>query len=132
MVASASLFPLVAQRYQRSCSCVADPSLSDSSANSRRLPTAFGHSTLRLKVFGAFTVAPRWQLRCLTGIGIGENMKPSTTDRIKGKMHEVKGAVREKAGRLTNNPNLKSEGQAEKLAGKVQKKIGQVEKIFEK
>jgi uncharacterized protein YjbJ (UPF0337 family) len=47
-------------------------------------------------------------------------MKPSTTDQVTGKFHEVKGDVKEKAGRVTNNPNLETEGQAEKLTGKVQ------------
>ena len=59
-------------------------------------------------------------------------MKPSTNDRIKGKFHELKGAAKETAGQVTNNPNLEAKGQAEKLAGKVQKKVGQVEKVFEK
>jgi len=59
-------------------------------------------------------------------------MKPSTTDQIKGKFHEVKGDVKEKVGQVTNNPNLEAEGQDEKLTGKVQKKIGQIEKVFEK
>jgi uncharacterized protein YjbJ (UPF0337 family) len=52
-------------------------------------------------------------------------MKPSTTDQVKGKFHEVKGDVKQKAGQVANNPNLEAEGQAEKLTGKVQKKIGQ-------
>jgi uncharacterized protein YjbJ (UPF0337 family) len=59
-------------------------------------------------------------------------MKPSTKDQIEGKLHELKGKVKEKVGQVTNNPNLKAEGQAEKLAGKVQKKVGQLEKLFEK
>ena len=59
-------------------------------------------------------------------------MKESTRDQIEGKAHAVKGAVKETAGKLTNNPRLTNEGQAEKLAGKVQKKIGQIEKVFEK
>ena len=59
-------------------------------------------------------------------------MKPSTKDKIAGKIHEVKGDVKEKAGRITNNPKLTAEGQDEKLAGKVQKKVGQVEQVFEK
>ena len=63
---------------------------------------------------------------------IGESMKPSTTDQIKGKMHEVKGAVKQTAGQVTNNPNLEAEGQGEKLAGKVQTKVGQIEKVLEK
>jgi uncharacterized protein YjbJ (UPF0337 family) len=59
-------------------------------------------------------------------------MKPSTKDQIEGKLHEVKGKVKAKAGQVTNNPNLEAEGQAERLAGKVQKKIGQIERVFEK
>ncbi len=59
-------------------------------------------------------------------------MKPSTKDQIEGKFHELKGKAKQKAGQITNNPNLEAEGQAEKLAGKVQKKIGQAEKVFEK
>lgn len=59
-------------------------------------------------------------------------MKPSTQDQIAGKLHEVKGDVKEKAGQVTNNPNLAAEGQDEKLGGKIQKKIGQIEEVFEK
>jgi uncharacterized protein YjbJ (UPF0337 family) len=60
------------------------------------------------------------------------HMKPSTQDQIEGKLHELKGKAKEKAGQVTNNPNLAAEGQDEKLAGKVQKKVGQIEKVFEK
>ena len=59
-------------------------------------------------------------------------MKQSTQDRITGKIHEVKGDVKEKAGQIANNPDLTTEGQTEKLAGTVQKKVGQIEKVFEK
>lgn len=59
-------------------------------------------------------------------------MKPSTKDETIGKIHEVKGKVKEKIGRLTDNPKLEGEGIGEKLAGKVRKKIGQIEKIMEK
>jgi uncharacterized protein YjbJ (UPF0337 family) len=61
-----------------------------------------------------------------------KHMKPSTTDQVKGKLHELKGKAKEKAGQLTNNPRLTAEGQTEKLAGKIQKKIGQVEAVLEK
>lgn len=57
-------------------------------------------------------------------------MKPSTKDQVAGKAHELKGAVKEKVGRATNNPNLEVEGQDEKLGGKIQKKAGQVEKVL--
>jgi uncharacterized protein YjbJ (UPF0337 family) len=59
-------------------------------------------------------------------------MKESTRDRIAGGIHEVKGNVKQTAGHIANNPDLETEGQAEKLAGKIQKKVGQVEKVFEK
>jgi uncharacterized protein YjbJ (UPF0337 family) len=58
-------------------------------------------------------------------------MKESTKDEAKGKFLEIKGKVKEKVGRVTNNPDLEGEGQGEKIAGKVQKKIGQVEKVLE-
>jgi uncharacterized protein YjbJ (UPF0337 family) len=57
-------------------------------------------------------------------------MKESTRDQIKGKAHEVKGAVKEKVGRATGNPKQESEGLDEKTSGKMQKKVGQVEKVF--
>jgi uncharacterized protein YjbJ (UPF0337 family) len=59
-------------------------------------------------------------------------MKPSTKDEVAGKIHEVKGMVKEKVGKLTNNPNLEAERKVEKVAGTVQKKIGQVKKVLEK
>ena len=58
-------------------------------------------------------------------------MKSSTTDQVEGTLREIKGNVKEAAGRITNNPDLTNEGQAEKLAGKVQEKIGQIKKVFE-
>jgi len=57
-------------------------------------------------------------------------MKQSTKDKVKGQFHKVKGKIKEKIGRATNNPDLEAEGQVEKIGGKVQKKIGQVEKTL--
>jgi uncharacterized protein YjbJ (UPF0337 family) len=57
-------------------------------------------------------------------------MKSSTKDKAQGTFHEVKGKVKEKVGRATNNPDLEAEGQVEKLAGKVEKKLGQVKKVL--
>jgi uncharacterized protein YjbJ (UPF0337 family) len=59
-------------------------------------------------------------------------MKDSTKDKVQGAIHNAKGAVKEKIGRATNNPNLEAEGQDEKVGGKIQKKVGDVEKVFEK
>ena len=55
-------------------------------------------------------------------------MKLSSSDKATGKFHEVKGAIKQKAGELTKNPNLESDGRAEKNAGKVQKAVGKIEK----
>ncbi len=46
-------------------------------------------------------------------------MKPSSKDEVAGRIHEVKGAVKEKAGKLTNNPDLEAAGSVEKMAGKI-------------
>jgi uncharacterized protein YjbJ (UPF0337 family) len=59
-------------------------------------------------------------------------MKPSTKGEIEGRVHEVKGTIKEKVGQLTNDHDLEGEGISEKIAGKVEKKIGQVEKVVEK
>ena len=44
----------------------------------------------------------------------------------------MKGKLKEKAGQVTNNPDLEAEGKAEYNVGKVEKKVGQIEKVFEK
>jgi len=59
-------------------------------------------------------------------------MDDSTKDKAEGTAHELKGAVKEKVGKVTNDPDLESEGTGEKLGGKIQKKVGDVEKVFEK
>ena len=59
-------------------------------------------------------------------------MKTSTKDEVEGKIHEVKGAVKEKAGKVINSPDMEAEGKVEKVGGKVQTKIGQVEKVLGK
>jgi uncharacterized protein YjbJ (UPF0337 family) len=59
-------------------------------------------------------------------------MKSSIRDKAEGTFHEVKGKVKEVAGKLSDNPKLEAEGAGEKVAGKVQEKIGQVKKVFGK
>ena len=55
-------------------------------------------------------------------------MKPGTDDRATGKLHEVKGTLKQVVGELTNNPDLEAEGTAEKNVGKAMNWIGKVEK----
>ena len=56
-------------------------------------------------------------------------MKPSTQDRTEGKLHEVKGKIKEEVGKATNDPDLEVSGNAEKKDGKVQEWIGRAEKV---
>jgi uncharacterized protein YjbJ (UPF0337 family) len=56
----------------------------------------------------------------------------STHDRVEGKVHEVKGAIKESIGKATNNPNLQDEGTAEKINGTVERKVGDIKKVFGK
>ena len=57
-------------------------------------------------------------------------MKLSTNDKATGKLHEVKGSIKQTVGKLTNNPNLEADGRAEKITGKVQNIVGKVEKVL--
>jgi uncharacterized protein YjbJ (UPF0337 family) len=59
-------------------------------------------------------------------------MNSSTRDKAEGKFHEVKGALKECAGELSDNPKLQAKGTAERLAGKAQKKVGECKKVLGK
>jgi uncharacterized protein YjbJ (UPF0337 family) len=59
-------------------------------------------------------------------------MRSSTENRVAGKIHEAKGVIKQKVGRVTNDPNLEDEGAVEKIAGKIQNKIGHVQKVVER
>ncbi len=59
-------------------------------------------------------------------------MKSSTKDQAEGTFHELKGKVKEVAGKLSDNPKLKAEGTGERIAGKVQGKFGQFKKVLGK
>lgn len=58
-------------------------------------------------------------------------MKPGIQDEVEGKLHNLKGKVKEKAGELTNDADLEAEGGG-RIAGKVQEKVGQVKKVVGK
>jgi uncharacterized protein YjbJ (UPF0337 family) len=59
-------------------------------------------------------------------------MKSSTRDAAEGKLHQVKGKIKEIAGKVSMNPELEAEGKDENFAGKGQEKIGQVKKVVGK
>jgi uncharacterized protein YjbJ (UPF0337 family) len=54
--------------------------------------------------------------------------KLSTNDMATGKLHEVQGAIRQQVGKITENPDLEADGQAEKIVGKVQTLAGKIQK----
>ena len=45
-------------------------------------------------------------------------------DELEGKLDQVKGSVKETVGRVTNDSDLESEGQADRTGGKVQEGFG--------
>ena len=48
-------------------------------------------------------------------------------NRIEGTKHQIKGTVKEGAGKLTGDTSQEIEGNLEKNAGKVQKEIGKAQ-----
>ena len=56
-------------------------------------------------------------------------MKPSTEDEATGRLHDVKGTIKETIGGVIDNPDLEADGQAEKNVGRVQNLIGKVETL---
>jgi uncharacterized protein YjbJ (UPF0337 family) len=83
----------------------------------------------RREIYGlTFTEKPartRWEVRI-------KCMNSSTKDKIKGRIHEAKGKVKEEAGKAIGDPDLRDRGTAEKVAGKVQNKLAAVKKVFGK
>jgi uncharacterized protein YjbJ (UPF0337 family) len=59
-------------------------------------------------------------------------MKSSTQDATEGKIHQVKGKIKEVIGKAVNNRDLEIEGKVENLDGKVQEKIGELKKVLKK
>jgi uncharacterized protein YjbJ (UPF0337 family) len=59
-------------------------------------------------------------------------MKSSTRDNAEGKMHQVKGKVKETVGRVVKDRDLEAEGIVENIGGKAQEKIGEIKKVVGK
>ena len=57
-------------------------------------------------------------------------MNSSTRDKIEGKFHEVKGKIKETAGKLSGNRKLEAIGVVEKITGQTQEKIGQLKNVI--
>jgi uncharacterized protein YjbJ (UPF0337 family) len=59
-------------------------------------------------------------------------MKRSTKDKAQGKLHKVKGRVKQVVGRATKNRRLEAEGLVERAGGSIQERIGRAEKVLGK
>ncbi len=46
------------------------------------------------------------------------------SNRVEGVGHQIKGSVKEAAGKVTGDAKLQAEGTAEKVAGKAQNAVG--------
>ena len=55
-------------------------------------------------------------------------MKSSTKNNAQGKMHQVKGKIKETIGKIVGNPDLEADGKKEKSHGEVQEKISRLKK----
>jgi len=53
-------------------------------------------------------------------------------DQVKGRVEEVKGAVKEATGKLVGNPTLEVKGNIEKNLGKAQVKVGEAREDLKK
>jgi uncharacterized protein YjbJ (UPF0337 family) len=60
------------------------------------------------------------------------DMDSSSSNKIKGSLHEAKGKIKQDTGKVTGNRDLEERGAAEKTGGKVEKKVGDIKKVFGK
>jgi uncharacterized protein YjbJ (UPF0337 family) len=58
-------------------------------------------------------------------------MKGSTKNRVRGKLRQVKGKAKQKAGQLTRNTRLETEGLDDQVAGTIQNLGGRIQKKLE-
>ncbi|HXE83839.1 MAG TPA: CsbD family protein [Gemmatimonadales bacterium] len=58
-------------------------------------------------------------------------MKSSSKNQIRGKARQLKGKVKEKAGRLARNTRLEGEGLDDQVAGTIQNLGGKIQKKLE-
>ena len=56
-------------------------------------------------------------------------MKASRKNRTRGSATELKGHIKQKAGRLIGNRRMEAEGMVERGAGKVRRKVGEAEHL---
>jgi uncharacterized protein YjbJ (UPF0337 family) len=59
-------------------------------------------------------------------------MKSSSKNKIEGKIHQVKGTIKETVGRVLNNRAMEDAGGLENIKGQFKEKIGQLKKMVKK
>jgi uncharacterized protein YjbJ (UPF0337 family) len=59
-------------------------------------------------------------------------MKSGNQDNAEGTWHQVKGKVKEIAGKVAGNPTLEADGRVENKTGKLQGMIGRIKKAVKK
>ena len=58
-------------------------------------------------------------------------MKGSTKNRVRGKLRQVKGKAKQKAGEMTGNTRLEAEGLDDQVVGTIQNLAGKIQKKWE-
>ena len=56
-------------------------------------------------------------------------MKSSTKGKVKGKLHQVSGKVKEVVWKAMDNREMQIKGKAENIAGKIQEKACEIKKV---
>ncbi|SMF41868.1 CsbD family protein [Desulfovibrio gilichinskyi] len=59
-------------------------------------------------------------------------MKSSTVNKVKGKLHQASGKVKEVTGEAIDNNEMQIKGKSEIFEGKVQEKTGEIEQVADK
>jgi uncharacterized protein YjbJ (UPF0337 family) len=109
------------------------PDASNSSLIGARLDDGEAYGFVKSLVWAPNVLVKHYSARDSTRSATKDNKMPnSTRQQLEGKLHEVKGDAKKKAGELTNDPALEAEGRTEKIAGTVQKKLGEIEKLVGK
>jgi uncharacterized protein YjbJ (UPF0337 family) len=78
----------------------------------------------RCEVAGFFGVARR----PLAGVCYQEHVMSINKDQVKGRVEEVKGGIKEAAGKVVGDTTLEAKGNIQKNLGKVQAKVGDIKR----
>jgi uncharacterized protein YjbJ (UPF0337 family) len=63
-----------------------------------------------------------------TGVCYQEHVMSINKDQVKGRVEEVKGSIKEAAGKVVGDTTLEAKGNIQKNLGKVQAKVGDIKR----